>query len=73
MCISRFSIHLEESFSSLIFATQASTLKVDSIRNDVYTLASNTKKSADKVQSIYETPLRSKTIEQKKDEKLSFR
>jgi hypothetical protein len=45
VCISKFSIHLEESFSSLIFATQASTLKVDSIRNDVFTMSNNGKKS----------------------------
>ena len=74
VCISKFSIHLEESFSSLIFATQASTLKVDSIRNDVFTMSNNGKKSVEKpASSLYETPLRSKTIESTKDQRLSHR
>jgi hypothetical protein len=59
VCISKFAIHIEESFSSLMFATQASTLKVDSIRNDTYTMA--VKKSAEKYREGYETPLRGKT------------
>jgi hypothetical protein len=31
-------VHIEETFSSLLFASQASTLKIDSKRNEVYTL-----------------------------------
>jgi hypothetical protein len=53
-----------------MFATQASTLKVDSVRNEVYTLT--VKKSVEKPTSSYETPLRLKT-EQKKDERYSHR
>jgi hypothetical protein len=33
VCVSPYNIHLEETFSSLMFATQASTLKVESKRN----------------------------------------
>ena len=33
VCISKYAIHLEETFSSLMFAMQASTLKIESRRN----------------------------------------
>jgi len=54
-----------------MFATQASTLKVDSIRNEVFTMAT-IKKSVEKPNSSYETPLRAKT-EIKKDERYPHR
>ena len=38
VCISKFSIHIEETFSSLMFAAQASTLKIESRRNEVYSM-----------------------------------
>jgi hypothetical protein len=44
-----------------MFATQASTLKVDSIRNETYTMT--VKKSVEK--QGYETPLRGKTESKK--------
>lgn len=46
VCVSKFSVHIEETFSSLMFATQASTLKIDSVRNEPYTMA--VKKSTEK-------------------------
>lgn len=51
-----------------MFATQASTLKVDSVRNEPYTMA--IKKSTEK--TVYETPMRGKT-ESKKEERTSHR
>lgn len=51
VCVSKFLIHIEESFSSLMFASQASTLKIDSVRNESYTMT--VKKSAEKHQPSY--------------------
>ena len=33
VCVSPYNVHLEETFSSLMFAAQASTLKIESKRN----------------------------------------
>jgi hypothetical protein len=52
VCISKLAMAIEESFSSLMFATQASTLKVDSIRNEVFTMAT-IKKSVEKPNTSY--------------------
>lgn len=71
VCISKVAMAIEESFSSLMFATQASTLKVDSIRNEVFTMAT-IKKSVEKPSTSFETPLRAKT-EIKKDERYQHR
>ena len=40
ICVSKYLLHVEETFSSLLFASQASTLKIDSRKNDVYTISS---------------------------------
>ena len=57
VCVSPYAVHLEETFSSLMFAAQASTLKIESKRNEVFTA----KRSIDKTPNkSYETPLKTK-------------
>jgi hypothetical protein len=52
VCVSKYLVHIEETFSSLLFASQASTLKIDSKRNEVFTLTP----SADR--GKFQTPIK---------------
>lgn len=44
VCVSKYLVHIEETFSSLLFASQASTLKIDSKINEVYTMTPSVEK-----------------------------
>lgn len=58
VCVSQYSVHLEETFSSLMFAAQASTLKIESKRNEVYSLNRSVDRTPKKSS---ETPIKNKT------------